>query len=209
MKIIVIDSHPVTHHGIEHMLQNKHNEELKIEKSYLFSQDFLKETLICKVHIIVVGLHITDINTFEFISYLNVRYPEIKIVLFSCLHSKEVLLKAVKAGANGIVSKSVDKESFIEGLKKILQSEHFVYIGNEPTSMNSHKNSNLTKNKVLTPRELEILDLIKVGIKNKDISGILNISLSTVEFHRKNIYSKYSVNNVAELVAKLYEVIVT
>jgi DNA-binding NarL/FixJ family response regulator len=205
MKIIVIDSHPVTHYGIEQMLQNTNSEELMIEKSYFFSQDFFKEKIVLDHQIVIVGLHITDIDSFDLISYLNAHYPTIKIILYSSLYNKEIVLKAIQSGAHGIVSKCIEQEGFVEGVKKISASGHFIYIGNKTKAINTPKKPAPARYKALTLREQEILDFIKIGIRNKDISGILNISLSTVEFHRKNIYSKYNVNCVVELLAKLHE----
>ena len=57
----------------------------------------------------------------------------------------------------------------------------------------------------LTERELEILALIAAGLKNKEIAAQLMISLNTVLYHNKNIYSKLGVNKRALAIAKAKE----
>ena len=54
---------------------------------------------------------------------------------------------------------------------------------------------------LLTPRELEVIDLVIAGESNKVIASQLGISTKTIEFHRSHIMKKMKVNSVAELVA--------
>ena len=67
---------------------------------------------------------------------------------------------------------------------------------------NLNANSTYENNIVISPRESEILQLISEGMVAKNIAAILNISLSTVITHRKNIISKFNARNTAELVKK-------
>ena len=77
-------------------------------------------------------------------------------------------------------------------------------IDEEKEDINEYKNFNeiCTKYKI-SPREKEVLELLIQGLLNKEISGKLDISLSTVEFHVHNIYKKFKVQNKGELVNKI------
>ena len=67
---------------------------------------------------------------------------------------------------------------------------------------NSNSNGSNENNVKISPRESEILEFISEGIIAKEIATKLNISLSTVISHRKNIISKFNVHNTAELIKK-------
>jgi DNA-binding NarL/FixJ family response regulator len=53
---------------------------------------------------------------------------------------------------------------------------------------------------LLTPREREILRLLATGKSNKDIASLLNLSLYTVETHRRNLQDKLNLHSIAELI---------
>ncbi|MCT4638244.1 MAG: response regulator transcription factor [Bacteroidales bacterium] len=57
-----------------------------------------------------------------------------------------------------------------------------------------------SKNKTLTKRELEVLKLIATGLKESEIAKKLFISINTVKYHKKNLFSKYNIRNSAELI---------
>jgi DNA-binding CsgD family transcriptional regulator len=61
----------------------------------------------------------------------------------------------------------------------------------------------LKNNTVLTPREMEVMHLVKEGLPNKTIADQLSISAETVKKHLKNIYEKLGVNNKIEALNKL------
>lgn len=208
MNIVIVDSHPVTHYGIKSMVEEDSGE-FVISKSYFTANGFFKGDSNINTQLIIVGSHIVDIDAYNLITYIHNRMPKAKAVLYSCHFTKEVILKAIQSGANGVLSKNLNRYNFIKGLLKVFSSDIFVSIGNETMySGKSKSNSEMlnTDTIQLTYRENEILNLIVQGVKNKEIASILKIALSTVEFHRKNIYSKLEVRNVAELISKVHEV---
>jgi len=56
-----------------------------------------------------------------------------------------------------------------------------------------------TNRDILTPREGEVLQMLAEGRKTREIAGILNVSVKTVETHRKNIMDKLGIRSIAEL----------
>ena len=68
---------------------------------------------------------------------------------------------------------------------------------------NSDKNVNIQHS--VSPRELEVLNMISFGYSTKDIAGNLFISNETVRTHRKHLLRKFSANNMAALVRKALE----
>ncbi|MBN2535862.1 MAG: response regulator [Spirochaetales bacterium] len=74
-----------------------------------------------------------------------------------------------------------------------------------PDQTRNRKNSfqDICRRKKLSTREIEVMICVKEGLLNKEISSRLNISISTVEYHLRNIYHKFSVQNRVELLNQL------
>jgi DNA-binding NarL/FixJ family response regulator len=203
MDIVIVDAYTITHFGIKYILsQNKTGFEVK--RSYTNGKDFLNDNAGNNTDLIILGLFVTGIDTFDLITYLTASGVKARIAVYAYIFNQEVILKSIKAGANGIISQTVSENNFVRGLKGIMYNTNFTCVGNESKFKFFIKNNSLVKDYTLTKREHEILQLITEGIKNIEIAAILNISLSTVEFHRKNIYLKLNVKNVAELVSKIH-----
>jgi DNA-binding NarL/FixJ family response regulator len=203
MDVILVDAHFVTYLGIKEMFGLVKGHDFVLKQSFTSSKDFLNQMHGNEANLIILSLFIGEMDTFDLITYLRAMCSKTKIVLFTSVFNQEIILKAIKSGANGIISKTANSNSFINGLQNVVTNNRFTCIGvEENPKTHFKKREDLDKHK-LTKREREILSLIKEGIKNKEISVILNISLSTVEFHRKNLYLKYEVSNVAGLFAKV------
>lgn len=62
----------------------------------------------------------------------------------------------------------------------------------------------IDNNRNITPRELEILDLLSRGLNSKEIAEKLFISPHTVEYHRRQMLKKTDSRNIAELIGNAY-----
>lgn len=204
MDILLIDSHVTTGLGLECIFKSFPGLGYNLKQCYSCSSDFINDPNRGQGDIIVVGSNIKDVEPLTFIKYLKALKTNEKVVFYSCFFNRELILQAIQSGANGIISKNATKPQLINGLQEVFSDVSFTCVGKVETSKPIKQYNVKTINpKELTNREQEILNYITEGITNKEISGILNISQSTVEFHRRNIYSKLDVRNVIELMVKL------
>jgi DNA-binding NarL/FixJ family response regulator len=120
--------------------------------------------------------------------------PHVAILMLS-MHSEETLVRqALDAGARGYVLKSAIDLDLPAAIKRVAAG-HTVVDPNagRPTAPNRDR-------RALTPRELEVLQLICVGQSNKEIAARLDLSANTIAVHRANIMSALGVHKTAELV---------
>ena len=98
-------------------------------------------------------------------------------------------------GASGYLLKSATKEEIEEAINTVMLGKLFFNISSVPN--NNEKDAPL-----LTRREKEILILIADGLTNNEIATKLFLSPHTIDSHRKNLFIKFDVNNVALLIKK-------
>ena len=125
--------------------------------------------------------------------------PSARVVILSTFDLEEPILAAHAAGACGYLIKSVKCDELLVAIRQVHSGGHCF-----PPALQAHIAAR-AKTKPLTPREVEILDLLRRGFSNKEISRLLDISESTAKFHVKAIFVKLEVTDRAEAVAAAFE----
>jgi len=119
--------------------------------------------------------------------------PDVKILMLS-MHSEQTLVRqAMDAGARGYVLKSALDLDLAAAVKRVAAGERVLDAALEQPVQSGEKNR-------LTPRELEVLQLICNGLSNRAIAEKLQLSVNTVAVHRTNIMNALDVHKTAELV---------
>jgi len=122
---------------------------------------------------------------------------ECKVIMLSMHDNKEYILAAMRHGADGYVLKDVPGNELIEAIKKVISGKH--YFSSEVTEILSQELAS-EKRGVVTRREQLVLRLISHGLNNKRIAQELNVSVRTVETHKRNIKQKLGIESTIGLV---------
>lgn len=157
--------------------------------------------------VVLMDVRMPEVSGLEATAEIKARHPEVAIVMLTVSEEEADLFRAIKAGAQGYLSKNLEApqlRSMLEGVARgepaITPStaariiEEFLLPGvlSPPQSRGQH----------LTDRELEVLRLVTEGQRNREIGEQLGISENTVKFHLKNIVGKLHAQNRAELAAR-------
>jgi DNA-binding NarL/FixJ family response regulator len=119
--------------------------------------------------------------------------PDVKILMLS-MHSEQTLVRqAMDAGARGYILKSALDLDLAAAVKRVAAGERVLDAALEHPVQSGEKNR-------LTPRELEVLQLICNGLSNRAIAEKLQLSVNTIAVHRTNIMNALNVHKTAELV---------
>ena len=127
-----------------------------------------------------------------------------RILVFS-YHAEEMYaLSAIKAGASGYISKTTDPKTLESAIYQVARGG--IYLNKKiteklNTGMSKGK-SLITKFKKLSTREIEVLNLISTGKRNKDIAETLHINEKTVSTYKTRLLKKLNVDNVADLITR-------
>ncbi|MEW6193774.1 MAG: response regulator transcription factor [Bacteroidota bacterium] len=156
--------------------------------------------------IIVFSSQSNTDETIQTVRQIKFHNPSILILMISQYNNANLMLRLLRAGANGYLSGEISPTQLMSAVKEL-------YDGGAPLSpeaakdlidhfQNSKDNIIVETDYKLSPREKEVLKLLVDGVHIKDIAKKLFISIETVRFHFKNVYRKLKVKNQAELVAK-------
>lgn len=178
-------------------------DELQCTGSYVSAEDALKSFKKNTPDVIIMDIGLPGMSGIECTLMVKKLYPSIQIMICTVYEDDERLFNALAAGASGYILKRSAPSLLIESIKDIyhggspmsskiarkvvetLKITHPVKINTEE----QNKNYNLSK------REMEILDLLSDGYRNKEISEKLFISSHTVKSHIYHIYEKLHVQS--------------
>ena len=205
--VSVLDKHPVVTMGLKTLFAQIDGNPFFIDKVFNDKKELLNSLDHWRADILLTDIQPSKAEDLELIRILQVKYPCLKIIIYTGNYDKETLLASIKTNVQGVISKAVSISTIISCFESVLQSNRFLTAGNDEfltfNKLKSHLYSE-NREKQLTAREKEVINLVIEGSTNKEISVVLNISTSTVEFHKKNIYQKLEVNNIPELLKKVY-----
>jgi len=129
------------------------------------------------------------------------NYPHANILVVSTSQDKDDILKTLECGVNNYILKICDKEEFMSALYATAKKERF-FCGKVVDAIidKQMEKCNNCAGVCLSPREIEITQLISKGMTNNEIAENLFISIHTVSTHRKNILRKLDLNKCSELI---------
>ena len=133
-----------------------------------------------------------EMNGLEFIKIVKKQFPEIKILVLSMFKNMQSF-----KDIDGFLLKETDKEELIKVINGIVLHDKKYFAG-----VDNNENTIDFKKTIVSNREKEIIQLIAQEYTTDEIAEKLIISKHTIEAHRKNIFFKLQVKNIAGLINK-------
>ncbi|WP_299763342.1 response regulator transcription factor [uncultured Dokdonia sp.] len=199
-KVLIADHHPITRKGITSILNTEENYE--VINSISDGNDLLKVLTKTEVDILILEIDIPNLNSITAIKAIKREFPHVKILVLSCHPEEMYALSAIKYGAAGYVSKTASIQRVLDAVNQIQRGG--IYL-NEALSKRLISDGNTTqglayKYMKLSSREIEVLNLLSNGKRNKEIAANLNINEKTVSTYKMRLLKKLEAQNVAELI---------
>jgi len=197
LKIIIVDDHSLIVKGIKSILENiDFVEVIATASSGKEALDILNTT---KVDILITDIEMDDIDGIELSKITRKELPLIKIIVITQHHERWIVSKLMSINVDAVILKSkISNEELLLALERIIAGKK--YYSSELAKLFFQTEPNNNDIPYLTRREKEILELICKENTTKDISLKLNIAPSTIETHRKNLFTKLKVKSQSGLV---------
>ncbi len=201
MRVVVADDHSLFRDGLVSLLEAAGYE---IVGQVGDGQAAVEMVLETRPDIVLLDLAMPVLDGHEALKQIQAAAPEVKIVVLTVSDKGTDLRRAIQAGAQGYLLKSLDADQFLELLAGLQKGE--AAITRKMTARLMAQLADTTDaqdhpSERLTDRELQLLQLVSQGLSNRAIAQKLSISHNTVKYHLKNILQKLNVQNRTEAVA--------
>jgi len=203
-RILIADDHNFIIDGIKSMLIEE--KDLEVIGEAANGEEAIQKTKELEPDLIVMDISMPIISGIEATKIITQQFPNIKILALTQHDESEYIFQFIKAGGLGYLLKNSKKHEFLDAIETLMKGEKYFsskisnLLMNNFLSAKEEEQNDPNKKIPLTRRELEIIKLIASDISNNEIADELNLSLRTVETHRRNIMQKLNMKSVVALV---------
>lgn len=205
--VIIIYEHPIVRMSIEVLLQKNKSIEIKLKSGDSHEAlDYIRNHLI---DLVILDIELPGTDGFSLLKRIKNLDDNIKILFLSSKSESFYAGRAMRAGANGFVSKRKDLNDIYNAVEMLLSG--YSFFPYETLSFINHQGSHrgAINDMPLSNREVTVLRYLANGLSNKEIAQQLLLSNKTISAHKSNIYSKLGVQTIVELIdyAKAHELL--
>lgn len=195
IRVLVIDDHPMVLEGMRSLLTNiEYIAVTGIASNAFEAMQLLKEIT---VDVAIVDINLPDMSGLELTKIVKTEYPRVNVLAMSTFKERSYIAQMIENGASGYLLKSASKEEIEDAIKGAFIGKLYLSLDLSLIELKEQ----LTKPvPIISSREKEVLKLIADGLTNPQIADKLFISLHTAVSHRKNLLTKFEVNNTASLI---------
>lgn len=206
VRIIVADDHRMVRKAWELLLLAQKS--YKVVGHAANGAEVLQLLQEMRVDVVLMDLDMPVMNGIEATDRIKNCYPWVKVIALTMQKDSAYIKRFFAAGAHGFITKNASEEELLEAIDVVVQGKR--YLSKEVSDVLSNtllQPAGASKQSFygLSEREIEIIKLIAEGSTTSNIADLLHLSVKTVESHRRNIFKKLQVKNVAQLMTKTKE----
>ena len=204
-RILLVDDHLVVRRGVAGVIGDARPEwEVCGEAST--GREGVAAAARLKPDVVVMDISMPDMNGLEATREILKDNPGTEVLILSVHESDQIVHDVLAAGARGYILKQDAGTDLVAALEAVRQHRLFLTSRVSEVVLSGYlgRAAAGTPPEVpfsrLSPREVQIVQLVAESKSNKEVSGILHISVKTVESHRAHIMEKLGLHSVADLV---------
>jgi DNA-binding NarL/FixJ family response regulator len=185
--VLCVDDHPIVREGIVSIIDS--DSDLRIVGEAETAQQAIAAFHAWKPDVTVIDLRLPDRDGIDVIRELRKDFPGSRFVVLTSAEGDIDIRRALEAGAQAYLIKGVVRRELRQVIKAVYSGERHVP-ANVAEKVAVHLNE-----PSLTARELEVLQLVADGLRNKEVAARLSISEDTAKMHLRNVMQKLDVND--------------
>jgi DNA-binding NarL/FixJ family response regulator len=193
IRILCVDDHPLMREGITAVIQNEPDMLVIGEASN--GQEALQEFRKHHPDITLMDLRLPDMSGIDALIAIRAEYSAARVIMLTTFEGDAEIQRALQAGARGYMLKSMSRKRLVEMIRRVHAGAKSI-----PTEIAAHLAEHLG-DELLTRREVDVLQKMAGGNRNRDIAEQLFISEETVKGHVKHIMEKLRASDRTEAVA--------
>jgi DNA-binding NarL/FixJ family response regulator len=200
-RVLVVDDHPFVREGLKQLLASQPDFQLIAEAS---SSEEARAAFTQIPDVAVVDLALGADDGMELIKWIREHHPDVRVLVLSMQDEALYAERLLRLGVSGYVMKNVAGTDFVTALRKVARGQRHVSpaMGERMLSQVARGRSSSGEDPIsaLTDRELEVFRMLGEGVSTREISERLDLSMKTVDAHRRHMREKLNLRSTSELI---------
>lgn len=193
VRVLIVDDHPMVAEGIQSILESY--DDIEIAGILSNGREVIAQLEQLAPDVILMDLNMPELGGLSATEIVLERRPDMHVVILTMHDNPEYIASALSHGAQGYLLKDVPTEEIKTAIDTVMSGKCYLCTG----AQGSLAPKDGADREALTEREQTILLKLAQGRTNKDVAQALDISVRTVETHRKNIKRKLGISSTAGL----------
>lgn len=192
-RVLIVDDHPMVAEGIQSILESY--DDITVIGTLSNGRAVIDQLETLAPDVILMDLNMPEMGGLSTTEIVLERRPDTRVLILSMHDNPEYISSALSHGAMGYLLKDVPTDEIKKAIDVVMGGARYLCTG----AQGSIAPKENPAREALTEREQTILLQLAQGQSNKDVAGTLDISVRTVETHRKNIKRKLGISSTAGL----------
>ena len=203
IRILIADDHGIVRKGLR--LQLEQNNAFEVVGEATEGREAVRMAEELMPDIVIMDIAMPNLNGIQATTEVIKKNPQIGVIILSMYSDETYLTRTLAAGAKGYLLKENADKDLDVAVRAVAQGKPFFSPAIANTLLEDYMRQLQQRGlqdsyDLLTDREKEILQLLAEGKSNKEIAGMLYLSINTVETHRTRLMQKLNLHNSAEIV---------
>lgn len=198
IKVLIADDHAIVRGGLRQLLAA--TDDIVVVGEAADGQSLLTQLPRLDCQLLLLDMSMPGISGLDLIRRLKTEWPMLPILVLSMHNEGQIVMRALRAGASGYVTKDSDTGVLLAAIRKVGGGGKFI----DPVLVDSVVSDigdvGMNENPPLTDREFQVLQRIATGHTITKIAETLCLSAKTVSTHKMRIMRKLGIDNNADLI---------
>jgi two-component system response regulator NreC len=200
IKVLLVEDHTIVRKGLRSLLDGE--ADIQVVGEAEDGQQAVEKAQLLLPDVVLMDITMPVLNGLEATRQIKSLHPRIKVVVLTVHSTREYVFQILQAGGSGYVLKQAAVSELIQAIRAVYQGDSFLSpsISRQVVDEYGRRAAAMEdKYDKLTAREREVLQMVAEGRTNRQIAGLMHVTIKTVEAHRSSLMNKLDLHSIAEL----------